>query len=195
MTVVCAIRDGTVILMSADKLATAENGYQIARHDSKMFMLSVSKPNDMLVGFCGTYNRFQIMRCRFVPPPLSYRNQCAWEYLVSDFVPSLRTFFRSHFTLKTADDDMERMFPADSALLIAFSGRLFSIFDDGQVEESVHEYASIGANEASLGAMFALSKTSGASVASWDILDAGMQAAYNFSSSVGKDTETIVLFR
>lgn len=217
MTVVCAIRDGRVILMSSDTVSTADSGFQLRRKDSKMFWLSVQKTNDMLVGYCGSYTHFQLMRCRFSPPMINRTRSDPWEYLVSDFVPSLKEFFKQHFG-KLSDDehpDREKLFSSDSTLLIAFCGRIFSIFDDGQVEESAHDFAAIGANEVSLGAMYALhtlqasgqghqtGRQSGQSgqqiqqvqqLASWEILDAGMKAASEFNSTVGSVTETKILF-
>jgi ATP-dependent protease HslVU (ClpYQ) peptidase subunit len=145
----------------------------------------------MLVGFCGEYARFQLMKCTFRPPPHNkQRYGDSWNYLVGQFVPALRDFFMKYF----GDDRQDHnMFSDDSELLIAFNGRIFTVFGDGQVQENLYEFAAIGSCDAAMGAMHALSKSKQA--LSWDILDAGMQAAKEFSSNVGAPFETRVLFK
>lgn len=192
MTVVCAIRDGNVILMSADSAATADSGFSVQRKDSKMFRLSVqvgSKEQEMLVGFCGEYHRFQLMACSFKCPP-SHKHMDAWTYMVSEFVPALRKFFGKRFPHKEDKSD-NFMGSEEVALLVAFQQRMFSVYCDGQVEESAHGFAAIGVNESALGALHALQSSE---LVSWERIDCAMRAAAAFSSTVGAPFYTEVLF-
>lgn len=194
MTVVCAVRDGNVILMSADTAATADSGYSVQRRDSKLFRLRVpvaGREHDMLVGFCGDYQRFQLMACAFKPPPMRL-GQDAWHYMVSVFVPALRKFFGARFAYKEEKSD-SFMGSEEVTLLIAFQQRMFSVYCNGQVEESAHPFASIGVSEAALGALHALHACD-AHLESWEKLDAAMRASAAFSSTVRAPFHTQVLF-
>lgn len=188
---VCALRDGNVILMSADSAATSESGFRVSRRDSKLFRLPVFETRsrlrrDMLLGFCGEFIRFQFMSCRFKPPCI-HPEQDAWHYMVSVFVPALREFMVLHF----GESGGLILGSESETLLVAFRKRIFSVFSNGQVEETREEFSAIGAQEAALGALHALR---GSAEPSWDVLDTAMRAAEAYSSTVRAPFDTELLF-
>lgn len=195
MTVVCALRDGNVILMSADTAATSDNGFRVSRRDKKLFRLAVPEKRHgakfqrgMLLGFCGEYNRFQLMACAFKPPTI-HAEQDAWAYMVSAFVPALREFMLLHFG---EPNEPGLILGSESeTLLIAFKKRIFSVFSNGQVEETRDGFSAIGAQEAALGAMHALKCSS---EPSWEVLESAMRAAEAYNSSVRAPFDIEVLF-
>ena len=194
MTVVCAVRDGRVVLMCADSAATSDTGHRVLRRDSKMFRLRVPwgrglhrPPCEMLLGLCGEYHRLQLVACSFRPPRM--QQQDPWAYIVSSFVPALRRFMEIHFGGGKEDDFMD----GSSELLIAFQGRIFTLYSNGQVQETRDRFASIGGGaEIALGAMHCAAQTPQA--ASWEVLDSGMYAAEAFHSTVLRPFVTEVLY-
>jgi len=217
---VCAVRDGSVVLMSADTAATSETGRRSCRRDSKMFRLRipivggpaagscsaaggpaagpaagrkrkrqrVQESCEMLVGLCGEYHRMQLAACAFRPPPMRAR-QDPWAYLAGSFVPSLKKFLISRFSAGKADSFMD----GESCLLIAFQSRIFTMYCNGQLEETREGYASIGGGEElALGAMYCAAAAPEAT--SWEVLDWGMHAAEAFHSTVKRPFETEILF-
>ena len=182
MTVVCAVRDGSVVLMSADTAATSETGHRSSRRDSKMFRLRIPLiPHrkeqagqqaagkkcrrrerqhkgqrghcEMLLGLCGEYHRMQLAACAFSAPPMR-AHQDPWAYLAGSFVPALKKFLVSRFSAGKADAFMD----GESCLLIAFQGRIFTMYCNGQLEETREGYASIGGGD-ELGATVGLNLT------------------------------------
>jgi len=196
MTVVCAVRDGNVILMSADTAATSEYGQQTARSDSKMFRLYVPcMPNptrdvsEMLVGFSGEYYRAQLIGTSFQPPKCP-EDMDAWTYLVSVFMPSLRKFLAKYFTVACGDNIL-----GDAILLIAFRWRMFVVYGDGQVEENTEDFVAIGENKVAMGALWAGSRHGlRRGMVSWEVLDSAMEASEYLTSVVRKPFQTEVLF-
>lgn len=211
MTVVCAVRDGSVVLMSADTAATSETGHRSSRRDSKMFRLRIpliphrqqagkkrkrrERQNkgqeghcEMLLGLCGEYHRMQLAACAFRAPPMR-AHQDPWAYLAGSFVPALKKFLISRFSAGKADAFMD----GESCLLIAFQSRIFTMYCNGQLEETREGYASIGGgDELALGAMYCAAAAPAAT--SWEVLDWGMHAAEAFHSTVKGPFETEVLF-
>jgi hypothetical protein len=196
MTVVCAVRDGNVILMSADTAATSEDGQQTARSDSKMFRLYVPcMPNptrdfsEMLVGFSGEYYRAQLIGTSYQPPKCP-EDMDAWKYLVSVFMPSLRKFLAKYFTVACGDNIL-----GDANLLIAFRWRMFVVYGDGQVEENTEDFVAIGENKVAMGALWAGSRHGlRRGMVSWEVLDSAMEASEYLTSVVRKPFQTEVLF-
>lgn len=196
MTVVCAVRDGNVILMSADTAATSEDGQQTARSDSKMFRLYVPcMPNptrdvsEMLVGFSGEYYRAQLIGTSFQPPKCP-EDMDARTYLVSVFMPSLRKFLAKYFTVACGDNIL-----GDAILLIAFRWRMFVVYGDGQVEENTEDFVAIGENKVAMGALWAGSRHGlRRGMVSWEVLDSAMEASEYLTSVVRKPFQTEVLF-
>jgi len=190
MTVVCAVRDGAVVLMSADSAATDETGYRVLRRDSKMFRLRVPRGRgahcDMLLGLCGEYHRLQLVACSFRPPRMHQRDP--WVYLVASFVPALKRFIEIHFGGGKEDDFMD----GNSELLIALQGRIFTLYSNGQLQETRDGFASIGSgSQIALGAMHCAAQLQ---AVSWEVLDCGMYAAEAYHSGVQRPFVTEVLF-
>ena len=185
MTCIVGMVDGNVVLIGSDSAATDEFGNQEVQRDAKLFTLQVpvaGRPEgpkgpkaSMLIGFSGSFLVAQAIRWMLNVP--RYRpTEPIMKYMVAHFVPAARAAVTKALG---EPKDTESMF-REATFLIGFQGRLFTVESNGQIMESLHGYASVGAGSSTaLGAMWA----SGSRDA-WTVLEDGLHAAEYFCSTV-----------
>lgn len=142
MTVIAGLilKDRT-ILMGGDSAATAETDLRL-RRDEKVFL---RRP--FIYGFTDSFRFGQLLRYGFTPPPVPARG--LMRYLVGPYISALRA------SVKAAgyeDDDGDTA----STVLLGIRGRLFTLMDDWQIEETRENYSAVGAGDRlAMGALYA----------------------------------------
>ena len=121
--------------------------------DEKVFSFG-----DFVFGISGSFRIGQVLRfgCN---PPEQRASQDDLEYLVTDWMDNLRETFRDKGCLSTwdtEDDPFKGSEHIDSAFLVGYNGRLYTVSTDLQVLRSRVGYASVGCGAPyALGALYA----------------------------------------
>lgn len=120
----------------------------IVRKDKKVF-----KVQDFVIGCTSSFRMIQLIRFSFKPPK-KHPDVDAFEFMCTTFIDALRQCFKNGgFAVKEKEAEMGGTF------LVGFQGRLFKIYDDYQVSESVDDYNACGCGESfALGALDAIEK-------------------------------------
>lgn len=117
----------------------------IVRADSKVFT-----NRDFVFGFTSSFRMGQLLRYSFTPPTRK-EHQDVYEYMVTKFINQVRKCFRAGGYAKK-NNEVE----SGGTFLVGYHGRLFTIYDDFQVAESVQLYDAVGCGESyALGSLFA----------------------------------------
>jgi len=120
------------VTMGADSAGCS--GYEITiRKDPKVF-----KNGPFLIGCTSSFRMIQLLRFSLKLPEI--KNKDIYEYLCTDFIDAIRKcFVDGGFMQKTKDgEDMGGTF------LVAYKNRLFEIYSDYQVAESMNGILSCG---------------------------------------------------
>jgi len=125
------VQDGRV-WMGGDSAGVAGYGLQV-RADPKVFHLG-----DMLIGYTTSFRMAQIIRFH-VTPTTPKEGQDAFEYMIQEFVPSVREAMKAHGYLKT-----ESGRETGGTFLLGWRGKLYAIEEDFQVAENACSYAACG---------------------------------------------------
>lgn len=147
MTCIVGLVDGKNVYMGAD--SSGISGYDLMlRKDKKIFKKSNDHGDLFLIAFSNSFRMGQILKYCFEPPPhLDFID--IHEYMVKDFVSSVRESFTNH-GVYSRKDEVE-----DGWILVGIEGRLFTIEPDCQVAETTLPYYSIGCGDSyAKGAMF-----------------------------------------
>jgi len=143
MTCIVGLVDQGAVWMGGDSAGVA--GLDISlRADPKVF-----RNGNLLIGFTSSFRMGQLLRFRLVPPQRR-DGQDLFEYMVCDFVESVRVCLREGgFAHRSNDVETGGFF------LVATEGRLFSIQDDYQVSEFHRGFHAIGCGSAyALGSLY-----------------------------------------
>jgi len=145
MTCVVGVVDSSGnIFMAADSSAADNN--IVTRHTlPKVFRLY-----DFAIGYCHSFRLGQLIEHGFEPPPLGedLSKEQMVEYMVTEFIPELRSQLESH-GYPSNDDEKDNW-----SLLIGVRGHLFTIESDFHLGYDETPYAAVGAGtEYALGAM------------------------------------------
>jgi hypothetical protein len=154
--------------MGADSAGVG--GYYIERRkDEKVFI-----NGDFIIGFTSSFRMGQLLRFTFSPPKIK-ENQDIYQFMVSDFVESVRQCLKSGgYTKIESNEETGGMF------LVGYKGRLFTIAPDFQVGELLIDYASVGCgSDIALGSMYS---TDGKPIT--ERIMTGLKAAEEFSAGV-----------
>jgi ATP-dependent protease HslVU (ClpYQ) peptidase subunit len=118
------------------------------RKDTKVF-----KVGDFVIGCTSSFRMIQLIRFSFSPPKM-HDGDDVYRYMCTQFVDALRSCFKTGgFAEKSNDVE------SGGTFLVGYKGRLFQIFDDYQVGESIHEHDSCGCGQKyALGALAAMNK-------------------------------------
>jgi hypothetical protein len=106
------------------------------RADSKVF-----KNGDFLFGFTSSFRMGQLLRYAFVPPTPK-EGQEAYAFMVTSFIDAVRSCLKSG---GFAERDKEA--ESGGTFLVGYRGRLFIIYDDYQVGESLDGYDACGCGD------------------------------------------------
>ncbi|MFW6016921.1 MAG: hypothetical protein ACOCRK_10825, partial [bacterium] len=107
-----------------------------------------------LMGFTTSFRMGQLLRYKFNPPEhLEYID--TYNYMVTDFIDAVRNCLKDG---SFAQKDLEQ--ESRGTFLVGYKGRLFKIYNDYQVEETVDNYNAIGCGEQiALGSLYSTKNT------------------------------------
>jgi ATP-dependent protease HslVU (ClpYQ) peptidase subunit len=140
MTCIVGLIYNDAVYMGADSAHTNDAFQVVVRPDPKIFLV-----NHVLIGSSGSPRLSQLLRHTFseLIPPVERDIE---KYMCIDFIKALRVFLKAH----DHGDDLL----SGSELIVGVRGRLFCVYGDFQVEESVLGYNAIGsAAEIALGSL------------------------------------------
>jgi hypothetical protein len=137
--VVGIVYEGNVYLGS-DSAGTSDSCQLLIYAEPKVFRIGA-----FVLGCAGSFRIAQILRYLFTPPPLEGD---LMRYMVASFVPALKECLK-------ADEPKSEDLLCGSRLLVGVQGRLFCIYMDFHVEETIDEYNAIGsADDVAYGALY-----------------------------------------
>jgi hypothetical protein len=97
---------------------------------------------EFIIGYTSSFRMGQLLQYSFTPPKLT-EGQDIMQYMVNEFVNSIRTLFKTAGYIQI--DKGEEI---GGFFLVGFRGRLFHIQSDFQVSESIYPYNATGCGEA-----------------------------------------------
>lgn len=150
MTCIVGIVDpnGQRVVLGGDSAARTDSNIYV-RADPKVF-----SNKDFVIGGCASFRMIQLLRFSFTPPELGGKD--VYEYMCTDFVDSVRECFRSGGFMQRYDSGEEK----GETFLVGYKNRLFRVWEDFQVGESLCGYDACGSGEDfALGALFALERS------------------------------------
>lgn len=188
MTCVVGVRTRNGVLLAGDSQMSWENANRMSR-DAKTFQLS-----DLLaVAYCGSGRLGQILQFHLEAlddPPLG-RDEQRWA--VREFVPYLRgvTEETGHLHIRHNVEEL-----GESAFFLAVRGRLFMVEADFSVTEHRYAFDALGSGmETAIGAMHKAAGTASyepyTERKAWQIAEAGVTAASEYTNFVGGEITTI----
>jgi len=173
VTCIVGLQKGNNVYIGGDSAGVA--GYSLlVRGDRKVFHNVYN--SEFIFGFTSSFRMGQILRYRFDPPPNLYD----WDverYVTTDFVDGVRKCLKEYGFGHSNDGPDE-----GGSFLFGYSGRLFAIHDDYQIEWHTKPYNAVGCGgEIALGALDVLIDTN---VEPLLILERALTVAEQFSSGV-----------
>lgn len=144
MTVIVGVVEGDTVWMGGDS-AYSMGSFLAVRATPKVF-----KNGPFLIGCCGGPRVRDVLRYAF-DPPKHPRGMDIARYMRVAFVDGMREALKRAGVLRKAQDVEEL---TDSAILVAYRGRLFEIEEDFQVGEPMDDFGAVGSgSEVALGAL------------------------------------------
>lgn len=143
MTIIVGVCDGRSVWMGADSFA-GNGEYVLTGKLPKVWQAAVVEAETavqrpILAGSSGDYRAGYLVRLTPLPED---ETEDAYAYIAGPFVDALRKRFQEAGWQKLSDG---RDGDNDVHVLVGYRGRLFSIWEDFQAVETVHDYMAIGA--------------------------------------------------
>ncbi len=184
MTIVAFIQDGQSIVGISDSGAFCDDSITL-RLDSKMYLKDIPGLGQALVGGCGSFSSLQFIR--FSDWPECTGEDCGFSHLVEKYlVTELQPYLAKTMHKRFGKVGEPRETYTDWQLLIGIPGAgIFSLHacgDVGKTYDPVRAFACIGSGEAHAKATIESLKAT--SLPSWEILQAGAEAAHCSVSSI-----------
>ena len=132
MTCIAGIVNKGKVFIGGDSAACEHYDLRI-RADSKVF-----KTGPFLMGFTTSFRLGQLLRHCFTPPELP-ENIAVDDFMVKIFIEEIRKCLKNG-GYSQITDNVEK----GGTFLVGFKGRLFTIYGDFQVEETIDNFAAIG---------------------------------------------------
>jgi ATP-dependent protease HslVU (ClpYQ) peptidase subunit len=147
VTCIVAIEHEGKVWMGGDS-AACKDDYVSSVKNKKVFIVG-----DFIIGYSGSFRVGQILEYAFKPPEQDIYSKSDMEYMVIDFVDSLRETLREKGVLLNTEEGESH----DSEFLVGYHGQIYSIERDFHVGRSVHRYAACGSGMYyALGALHAM---------------------------------------
>jgi len=147
------------------------------RTDEKVFTVG-----GFVFGISGSFRIGQVLRYALTPPEQK-QSQSDMEYMVTDWIDTVRETFRDKGCLSTwdtDDDPFKGQEHIDAAFLVGYNGCLYTVEADFQVGRSRAGYAAVGCGAPyALGALYA-----NVEGLPRERLERALNAAVRFSSGV-----------
>lgn len=148
MTCIVAVEHEGKVWMGGDSAASRDDDI-VRRSNNKVFVTG-----DFLIGFSGSFRIGQLLQYAFKPQKQA-RNQADMEYMVVDFVDSLRRLLRDKGLLMEEKEGEAH----DSEILIGYKSRIYVIESDFHVGLPTASYAACGSGAPyAMGAMYVLNE-------------------------------------
>jgi len=146
MTCIVGIAKNGIVHIGGDSAAVGGGYFLDVRADQKVF-----RNGEFLMGFTTSFRMGQLLRYSFKPPAMT-EGADLYDYMVTHFVDAVRACLKTGgWASKKEENEIGGTF------LVGCRGRLFTIYSDYQVGESVDGMSSVGCgSELALGAMHAL---------------------------------------
>ena len=133
MTCIVAIKEGNTIYMGADSAGTSSSFEKRIRTDPKIYHV-----DGYMFGFTTSFRMGQLLGYAFVPPDRDPRIPLE-KFMATAFIDAVRKCLKDGgFAQKQNEEEQGGQF------LVAYEGRLFQVWPDYQVAESVEGYESCG---------------------------------------------------
>jgi ATP-dependent protease HslVU (ClpYQ) peptidase subunit len=144
MTCIAGVVHNGAVFIGADSAGVSGMDMTV-RKDRKVFRVG-----EMLIGCTTSFRMAQLLQFVFEPPKQE-DGEDEMAYMVRRFIPAIRQLFKDGgFARK--DSDVE----SGGTFLVGYRGRLFCIFNDYQVSESMDGYDACGCGESyAKGVLFA----------------------------------------
>lgn len=133
MTCIVGLVDKGNVYIGGDSAGVGGLSISI-RADEKVF---VNGP--FIMGFTTSFRMGQLLRYKFSAPK-QQNNQSDMEYMVTDFIDSVRKCFGENGYGKIHDKDFNK----GGTFLVGYNNSLYVIYDDFQVGQNVCGYDSVG---------------------------------------------------
>ena len=165
------VHDGKVYL--GGDSAAARGWDMLVRADPKVF-----RNGSYVIGFTSSWRMGQLLRYAFDPPePSNEQRQDLFRFMATVFVDAVRECLKTG-GYATKDKEQE----SSGEFLVGLGGRLFIIYSDYQVAESLDWIAAVGCGaQVALGALYAQRESQ---AAPHDRVMAALDAAERFSNGV-----------
>jgi len=143
MTCIVGVIDNGKIYMGGDSAGIG--GYSLTvRADAKVFI-----KDNLLMGFTSSFRMGQLLRYNLEIPNY-HKNIDVFEYMVTVFVPAVRTCLKDGGYAKKKDEA-----ESGGTFLVGYKKRLFVIAEDYQVGESQLSFNAVGCGrDIALGGLF-----------------------------------------
>jgi len=135
LTCIVGVKHREGVVMGADSYAGWETSGS-TRHDPKLGRVGAYG-----IGFTTSYRMGQLLLYGFDPPRPPFRGDLQ-EFMVTVFVEAVRTRLRAGGWMKVENTRDE-----GGDFLVGVRGRLFTIYSDFSVEETVDRFAAVGCGE------------------------------------------------
>ena len=133
MTCIVGLIEKEKVYIGADSASVA-GLHTILTKNPKVF-----KKEDFVIGCTSSFRMIQLLKYSFYPPEMDDRDDLH-RYMCIDFIEAVKQCFREGgYMMKTTEGEDK-----GGVFLVGFQGRLFTIYDDFQVHESIEPYAAIG---------------------------------------------------
>lgn len=143
---------------------------RLPRNESKVFL---QKPNNLLMGYAGSFRIGQIARHSLKKIAKRSKDQDLNNWMCNAFVSALRKVLKNN---DITDNEI------DSVFLVGIEGKLFTINQDFHVSENIYPYVAIGSTDVfAYGALRAMHR---AGHSGKECVEAAIEAAAEFSGSV-----------
>lgn len=134
MTCIVGYIEKDRVVIAGDSCGTSyDNDYRI-RKDTKVFKLG-----DFIIGASGSFRMIQLLQYSLNPPEI--KDKDLLKYMCTDFINAVRECFREGGYLQNYEAGDEK----GEDFMVAYKNRLFTIYEDFQVEESANNISALGA--------------------------------------------------
>jgi ATP-dependent protease HslVU (ClpYQ) peptidase subunit len=134
------------VTIGGDSASVADISITV-RKDVKVF-----RNKDFIIGCTSSFRMAQLLRFSFKPPDIKSKD--IYEYMCTNFINEVRNCFENGGYLQKYTDGDEK----GGTFLVAYKNRLFKIYDDFQVAESVDIFDAVGCGaDFALGSLFTVS--------------------------------------
>lgn len=134
MTCIVGLVDKGTVYIGGDSSGVAGGQYLTTRADEKVF-----RNGQYLIGFTSSFRMGQLLRYSFSPPKPPDNTKKLFEFMVNEFVPSIRQCFKTGGFTQLANAQEK-----GGRFLIGVHGRLFLLDQDFHIGESRDNYMAIG---------------------------------------------------